>query len=294
MRLGLGWRVRDRKDGCDLYGKSDCTAFLNAVTRILEDELSADLVEYNRATMIEVLLRNHERAAINRDQWSRTSSAVVALRDDKAAAFKTIAQHEGRLNAVFQSSRTLVEVAQCACPEDSGRKPGKLDLSRLMAKMSFIIHLGGWSGAMWHDAMEARIHINSLGDIQVNHSFMDTVIEPFGRTASEERTKDAISSYADHLADRSPCKSVEAIFEPEFLDAFRDEFGTGLDDVWLFIDFIEDLGIKQGTFVLTLRKSALLAPMVGEDSLPPETGRGHYPSLDAAEAGELARRSERL
>ena len=70
LRLGLGWRVRDRKDGCDLYGKSDCTAFLNAVTRILEDELSADLVEYNRATMIEVLLRNHERAAINRDQWS--------------------------------------------------------------------------------------------------------------------------------------------------------------------------------------------------------------------------------
>ncbi|WP_146002904.1 hypothetical protein [Telmatospirillum siberiense] len=279
LRLGLGWRLRDRKEGCDLYGKGDCGVFLNAVTRMLEEELLSELATFDRAPLIEDLLRNHERACIDRDRWSRTAAAAVALHDDKQAAFNTIAEHEGRLNAVFQSTRILIEVAQCACPPNGGRKAGKLDLSRLMAKMSQIVHLGGWSDAIRHDAMEARVHINPLGDIQVNHDFIDTVIDPFGRAAADVRTKHAIGSYARHLEDIPSPKAMAEAFEVEFQEALREELGVGIDEMRLFLDFLQNIGMKENRLVLTIPRSALLDPKVGDEPLPPEIAAAFVAAL---------------
>ncbi|MEF2975572.1 hypothetical protein V3473_31490, partial [Pseudomonas aeruginosa] len=75
-------------------------------------------------------------AAINdRDNWRRTSSAVLALHSDKEATLRTIAEHDFELNAIFLGSRLIVEFAICECPLSGGRKPGRLDMSRLMAKV---------------------------------------------------------------------------------------------------------------------------------------------------------------
>jgi len=270
LRLGLGWRVRERKDGCDIFGRSDCTVFLNAVIRLLEEELLRMLGQFNRVMLIDTLLHNHECAAIDREQWKRTAAAVVSLHADRPAAFETIAQHEGRLNAVFQTTRTLIEMAQCACPESSGGIAGKLDISRIMAKMALIIHLGGWSDAIWLDAMEPRIHINPLGDIQVNHSFIESVIEPFGRQTSDVRTKDAIDNYARHLEEPVPEKTIADSFEPQFLEALHEELGVGIDEARMFLDFLDDIGLKQGRLVLTLPRSTLINPMIRDGILGTE------------------------
>jgi hypothetical protein len=270
LRLGLGWRVRAREDGSDIRGKPNCTSFLNAVVQLLENELCSDLAVFNRVAMIRALLYNHELAAIDRDRWHRTASAVVALRSDKLAAFETIADHESRLNAVFQATRTLIEIACCACPPEGGYVPGKLELSRLMAKMASIIHIGGWSDAIWLDTIEPRLRISPLGDIQLNTSFLDDVIAPFGRAASDVRTKDAIENYAKHLEDVPPRESIEEMFEPEFLVALTEELGASLDDIRLFIDYVEDLGVKQDELVLTIQRSRLLTPALGEQILPRE------------------------
>jgi hypothetical protein len=271
LRLGLGWRVRNRADGCDLAGKSDCVSFLNAVTRMLEEELLAELTAFNRSPLIEVLLVNHERAAIDRDRWNRTSAAMMALHADKQATANTIIWHESQMNAVFLSTRALIEMAHCACSVNGGRKAGELDLSRLMAKMMQIIQLGGWSDAMWLDAMEARIHINPLGDIQVNHSFIDTVADPFGRVTSEERTKDAINSYARNLEENTLHESVEDTFEDDFNEAFQEEFGIGIDEMRTFLDFIENIGVEQNRLVLALPRSSLLNQKVGDNTTSPES-----------------------
>lgn len=267
LRLGLGWRVRSRDEGQEILGKENCTKCLNAATRLLEDELSTEISQFNRAQMVGALLLNHEQAAKDRDQWKRTASAVVALHDDKKAAFTTIAEHEVELNGVFQASRTLVELAQCVCPIVSGLEPGELDLSRLMARMAMIIHLGGWSDAMWYDAMEPRIHLNSLGDIQINHSFIATVIEPFGRSVSDERTKEAIASYADNLEEIVPPSTVEDGVEEEFHDALRQEWGAGVDEARLFLDRLEDFGIRQNELVFTLSRNSLIEVLVTDGGL---------------------------
>lgn len=78
------------------------------------------------------------------------------------------------------------------------------------------------------------------------------------------------NSVARHLEDVAPLKSVEESFEGEFLDALREELGVGIDEIRLFLDFLEDLGTNEDQLVLTLPRSGLLSPKVGDDSLPYE------------------------
>jgi hypothetical protein len=267
LRIGLGWLDRKREEMREITGKKECTSFLNAVVKRLEAELCAELSKYDRTETLHALLLNHERAAVDRDRWHRTASAVVALHNDKAAAFEVIAMREGRLNAVFQATRTLIEIAYCECPAYGGLVPGDLDLSRLMARMNLIIHIGGWSGAIWQDAIEPRLRINPLGDIQLNHDFQDSVIEPFGRAAADVRIRDAIESYSRNLDDRAPRQEVASLFEPDFLLALEDELGANLDDIRLFLDHVENLGVKSGSLIVTAPRSAYLIPEVEGNTL---------------------------
>jgi hypothetical protein len=270
LRVGLAWRANDRGDARDLYGKGDCIAFLNKLTIALEDELLSELRQYDRAGIIEALLKNHENAAVERDRWKRTAAAVMALHSNKAATRSTIAEQDGRRNAVFQTSRTLIELAQCVCPIAGGGPVGNLDLSRLMAKMGLVIHIGGWSDAMWHNAMEPRIHINPLGDVQVNHEFIDSIMDPFGRAISDATTEDAIASYARNLEAVEGGGSDENSFDPAFIEALREELGVGIDEMRIFLDYVEELGKAEDRLTFTVRRSQLLNPKVGDNALPAE------------------------
>jgi hypothetical protein len=268
LRLGLGWRARKREEGADITGKKECTTFLNSITKLLEIDLVTELGRLDRAETVARLLDNHEAAVVDRDQWKRTASAVIALHDDRASAVDTIVDRETRLNVVFQTTRTLVEAAQASCLLSGGLVPGKWDLSKLMAKMGLIITLGGWSDAMWADAIEARIHINSIGDIQVNHNFMRTVVDPLGRSFSNKGIESAVENYAKHLEEIEPRKSVEDKFETDFCAAVEDEMGVGIDELRFFVDFVENVGVEKKRRVLKLNRSELLAPVVGEESMP--------------------------
>jgi hypothetical protein len=168
LKLGLGWRARARSVGAIIEGKTDCTAFLNRLVKVVEDELCDELRGFDRVATIEFALRNHEAAVVDRDRWSRTAAAVLSLHEDKEATLATMALHDFKLNAVFLASRLLVEIALCECPLEGGRKPGSLDLSRLMAKAMLPFGMGGWSDAMRWDVMEPRLRVTPLGDVHAN------------------------------------------------------------------------------------------------------------------------------
>jgi hypothetical protein len=76
LKLGLGWRARDRAAGPMIEGKEGCISFLNAVVRLLEEEICVELSRYNRRSVINLALQNHESAANDRDNWVRTAAAI--------------------------------------------------------------------------------------------------------------------------------------------------------------------------------------------------------------------------
>ena len=258
FRLGLGWRVRKREDGSDVQGKEQCTAYLNALVRDVEDEICAEVRQFNRQEIIEFALKNHKSAAVDRDRWHRTAAAVLALHEDKEAALNVMFHHDAELNGVFQTSRLLVEFALSESPLTSGQKPGYLDFGRLMAKAAFVQHVGGWSDAIRWDAMEPRVRVTALGDIFVDHDFLDSVVVPFSRAGSDLRIDESVKNYAKNLEEPTVTPTSEIKFESEFLDAWREQFGASLDETRKFIDFVEDFGRQSSLAVFAAPMSTLL------------------------------------
>lgn len=254
-RLGLCWNVRDRSAGNRLDTKDDCLSFLNALVRYAEDDLIADLGKYSRAALLESLLRNHERAIAERDHWKRTTAALIGLHGATEDTYGLIRDHEFKLNAVFQATRVLVEMAVCECPLDGGMNPGTLDLGLLMAKAGLIFEMGGWSDAIRWDLMAPDLRLTPLGDVHANFDFHDEVVMPHAQITAGNRITDDAESYAENLEDRPPQASVEHRIEADFAEAWTEQFGASIDQTRVFIDFIENLGVTAQKAVLRLPRS---------------------------------------
>jgi hypothetical protein len=275
VKLGLGWRARNRELGGDISGKQDCTGFLNATVKNLEDEICADLRHFDRLQFIRLALINHEAAAVDRDNWVRTGGAVLALHSNEPETRQTMAEHDARLNAIFQATRLLIEIAICECPVEGGISPDTNDLARSMNKILMSVGLGGWSDAMYWDAMEPIISVTPLGDVQAKQDFHEKVLEPYGRLGSQNRFDAGVRDYPKNLREAALIDqaSEAGIFTREFKDAWAEESGASLDVTRKFVDFVEDIGIKAGRPILYMPESSLLEARLGDEVLPREEVR---------------------
>ncbi|MES2048145.1 MAG: zinc chelation protein SecC [Pseudomonadota bacterium] len=274
-KLGIGWRVRNRDDRGKIEGKNECLAFLNALVRQLEDDLCKNLSSFNRHGLLSKLLLNHEIASASREHWHRTAAAVLALRNDKGAALDSMRDHELKLNAVFQASRILMEMAICESNVDNGNVPGDLDLSRLLTNASQLYHIGGWSDLVRWNLLEPLLIVRPLGDVHAKHDFIDTVMDSFGNATSEYRYMDSARNYAKNFEVPRVVSDSKGELEAEFFSAWREEFDVEFDDYRRFVDAVENLGIAQQKPLLQLCRSDLVALAATK-----EVGRKIVESLD--------------
>jgi hypothetical protein len=265
LRIGLGWRVRSVDSGEKIEGRVECTSFLNSLVSQLEDELCRDLRTFDRQSLVEVALRNHELGMARQAIWRRTASANLGLHRDQKAVLATIAEQEFENNGVLQTSRVMVEIAVCECLEHDGVVPGEMDLSRLMAKLMLLAQLGDWSDAIFHGAIEASISVTPLGDVHVPTAFIDEIVMPFGSLAHETMVDIAIADYPRNFESPALLSATEFSFDKEFVDAWNEEKRVRLDSFRRFVDDIEDVGIKRQMPVLTMLRSELLKCYSGDD-----------------------------
>lgn len=255
-RLGLGWKVRSPEQGGRLIGRDECRAYLNALVRRLEDELSERLQSLDRLDTLSKLLLNYEAAAVSRDKWHRTSAAIFALHGTEAA-LEPMRLQEFKLNAVSHGSRILMEMALCDCPQEGGRRLGRLEHSLLLTLAAQIHQLGGWSDLISWGLMDPTVVIRPLGDVHVNHDFIDKVIDQFGSKTSEVRYQASARRYEKNLLIPTASPGARGEIEDEFLDAWLDEFGVELDAFRRFIDAVEDKGLELQQPVFFLSRSEL-------------------------------------
>ena len=270
LKIGLGWRARDFPEGSWVEGRKKCTAYLNQLVERLTGELLRDLRQFSRQALVDLCLMNYESASNDRDRWRRTAAAVEALKNDKEAARRVIVDHEHELNAALEGSRIIAEMALAECSVEGGRKPGRIDLSRLMTQALQIMHLGGCSDAIHWEAMEPRIKIAPLGDVLMNLEFHEHVLESFGRTLTAATVQNAIGEYPEHYAKpKEPDDGPQ--LDPEFLAALNAEWGVSLDDVLTMLTFLEELGLEEGSAIVKRRMSDLLEVNTARVELGPET-----------------------
>ena len=257
VRFDLGWSVHDRALGPNIKGKSDCQGFLNKLVGQLENDIVEELRRYDRVSLLTMLIRNHELAITERDHWRRTSAAMIALHGDTPETMQTLRRHDFKLNAVFQSSRVLIEIAICECPTEGGIKPGNLDLSLLMAKASMLFEVGGWSDAIRWDMMQPELRITPLGDVHAKFGFFDEIVQPHANVTSGGRIKEAVESYSENLEERPVEATVEHKIDPMFAAAWEEQFGANIDQTRILIDYLENMGVERGKAILQLKRSKI-------------------------------------
>lgn len=255
IRLGLGWSIRNRTLGGQLSGKEETIAYLKTLVAAIEDKLCEDLGAFNQEALLKRVLLNHETAASDRDRWRLSSAALLALHPDTDSTLAIIGNHEMELSAVFQASRVLMEIAICESPVDGGREPGDLDLSRLMAKAILIFHMGGWTDAILWDVMEPTIRITALGDVHAKFDYVADVIAPHARETSNVRTREAADDYAENLKQPEGTMSASGVVDQLFLDAWEEEYGTTLEDMRMFVDWLESRSIEREEPVMCLMRA---------------------------------------
>jgi hypothetical protein len=219
--------------------------------------------ELDRAAVIDFAFMNHESAVVDRSNWHDTAAAVLALHDDRKAALDVLTRQDFEFSGVLQTARLLVEFALGEAKASGGRKPGRLQLLRIMAKVMLIARLGGWSDAIRWDAMEPRLRITALGDIQANQIFHEEVIAPFATSTTQLRLSDSMAGYAEKTEDPESEDSplpVNDDFPAEFWDAWKEQFGgVGMEVLRALLGLLEDEGMGRREAVFRMRKSELLA-----------------------------------
>ena len=259
VRVGLGWHGVERPGGT-LHGRDNCTAVLNRITSALEDDFCRELAKFERRSLVEAVVTNHEAAAAERTLWHRTSGALIGLAEDEAVIRSEIAEQLGKLNGTFLASRILIEAGLCECPLGTGQQPAPIDLSRLMAKASMIFYLGGYSDAIRYGGMKPEVRISPAGQVQIDASFFDAIMEPTGRHVTDQMIDAHRDRYATLL--REPdvnTKSVEELVEPDFLRAWKEEVGASLADFRAALEAIENRLVEAGRGWEVLPRPELIA-----------------------------------
>jgi hypothetical protein len=275
-RYNLGWSIRDRRLGAQIEGKAETTDFLGKLVQNLENEIIGEVRRYGRCALIEKLMLNHEAAMFERRRWERTASALIGLHGATAETFSAIRTEMFRSNAVTQACRLLMEIAICEAP-DEGDVAGALDLSLLLARMSLVFELGGWSDSIRWDIMKPELRVTPLGDIHGNFDWFEKVIEPHAVDTARARLDDSVASYGKNLEQPGVEARIENRIEPAFVEAWNEQFGASIDEVRSFVDSLENLGEQENESVLSKPRAQLEAITGTAVPLTPEIVR---PILD--------------
>lgn len=258
IRIGLGWSGVDRPGGV-VRGVAECTKALNAITAAAEEALCSDLSKFNRHSLIIAAVRNHESAEMDARRWKRTAPAIIAFSDDEQSVRGEVAESLFRLNGVLLACRLLMEIGLHHCPEASGLKVADIDLSRLMARALMIVNLGGYSDAIRYGAMNPEIRISPAGEVQIDVSFFEDVMDPVGRDFSDRQVDRERSAYVGYLRKPDlPEELRQEVQNHEFEAAWEDELGASLWTYRSTIDALENLCMQQEISWLVLPRTDLI------------------------------------
>ncbi len=258
-RIGLGWRSRKLDEGPRIEGIEPCCQYLNSLVDSIWTELQSKLKEYNREHLLFALLRNHEAVEIEAGRWLRTARAALSLHHDKEAAEREASKEIARLNAASLSTRILVEMALCECPKDAGIHPGRLDISRLLAEVMQMHSFGGWSEAIRYQSKAPEIRITPFGDVHTDVDFDETIVTPYGQTLGVIRYRHGANTYEQHFRDVELVGAARGEPDPEFCEAWTEAFCFTIDDVHIFMDNLEDEGIKRQELVFSTTETEIFA-----------------------------------
>ena len=258
-----------------LMSKSECNDFLHRVVAKVWKRLRENLKRLDRASVIRKLLGVHEAIIQDRNHWRRTTKAALALYTQTENVFAVVEERETDRVSVAMAARALVEMAVCECPESDGRQLSRWEMDELLAKAALLIDVAMDSDALENDLVKPPIDLYPNGEYARDYSFQETVIKPFA-TAYRREGFEAAAAYSELYRNEpsSERKAVDEMFSPEFVRAFRAEFGLTLPEAMTGFGELMVLAVENDNVIVETTLGEVKARLTSQSSL----------SVDASEA----------
>ena len=119
--------------------KNECNTFLHRVVEKVWNRLRERLRQFDRTSVIRKGIEVHEAAIQDREHWSRTAQAILALYTPTDDVHAIAQEQELDRSQVSLAARTIVEMAICECPEVGGRPLSRWAMDELLAKAVLLI-----------------------------------------------------------------------------------------------------------------------------------------------------------
>lgn len=258
IKLNLGWSCRKREEGNIVEGINECTKYLNSLMEVVWKKLQSSLKLIEREDLIKRLLINYEYSDKEKDIWGITFKSNLALQEDKDNLYQVAINKISEYNATSLSSRLVIEMAICECSVNCGKNASKLDIQELLSLASFMHLIGGLSEAIKYEAISPRIVISNFGDILFEQSFNEMIINKFSYMTNQKILNYESTKYSEKFEEKEYSKETNHLFDNGFMEAYVDEFGYTIDDARLFLDFLEDYGLKINELVYSITYNALI------------------------------------
>ncbi len=275
-RLGLGWLCRDPSNGGNIEGLDECRDYLAKLREALIEKYKVDIAQFDKQTLVEQLLRNHEVSLHEIERWHRTYNAVAGLSDEAQATGEAL-QDIKRYEAASTFSRIAIEAAICECPLNGGLNPGRYDIAQLLAYASIIHYIGQCFMVMNAGMMEPRIEISAAGEVMMNHDFSDEIVQPYGEFIQTTLFKNATQKYPENYATQINVETDSHTEESiphnilQFEQAWHEEYEFTLKDLQTFINGIGKFLEKERKAVLRMKRSDIIKKLHDETDISPKT-----------------------
>lgn len=257
IKLGLAW-INNKKINTKITGVKNCTQFINnSVVDPLWKKIKSMLRAMDKEKTIKALLLNHESLRNDTKHWKRTYKAAYSLHKDKQDVTNVFNDHMRINNSCSLGSRIVIEMAVCECGScDSD--PSILDLSLLISYSNLLFTLGGWSDAIEYMMVPPTIQISLSGDLLFDHSFLQSVVAPYGEKLTNDTLEYEKKKYSNLYKELEITKSVKGNIEDKFELAWVEEYGVSIDESRIITDIFEDEAIKKHSAVITLTEDEII------------------------------------
>ena len=254
-RVGLGNHALDAQQCSLIVGRERCVGFMNQVVASLLEAIIEELGAFNRLPMVRRLIANCLKAGAERDHWTRTSAAVLALHGDNAETRDRFVEQMSAFAGAATTSRVLIEIALCACPLDGGVVCADLDISRLIARAALVCRIGGLSDAIHYNALAPQIRVSSLGDILMTDDFGRFVVEPTLSHMMRDRLAREAPLQRKNYDAPAPHENLRDVLGEEFWNTWKTEMKFDLDEGDQIVGALEERGVEEGAPILEIPRT---------------------------------------
>ena len=226
---------------------------LNQSVDVLWADLKARLKTLSRKNVITRALTNLEAIERDRHQWRTSAGALTGIHTDQDKVVEVASKRENQRSLAGIASRVIVEMAVCACPEESGLCCTDTDLDLLVAAVATLLECAIQSDALRYGLSVSQPIVDSTGSFRVD--FASTDILPRYYTAHGEHE---FQEYVDRykLAFHTP--DSDGNIDLGFDAAFGAEFGLSLQQYYDAIQSFAEEAIDRGSPVIRLPKHDVL------------------------------------